>query len=226
MKCIKCGKEIDNKSTACEYCGMLFTPVMKRKMLEREQQLEEYNKQMAAYNKQLKKGKIKEEIPEDINDTQTLRLEDCPVVGQPEPEDDYDGESRTVVLDREEDKPETSYMPNFFGIVGSIAFAVSLFLPYSSSSEKLTDTALYAFLAAAVVVLVASFVNNLVFEIIELVVSICLGGWWIAMDIAKGMVGSEGMILKYGGYINLVASVILVLSGIIWLLITHISDEE
>ena len=34
MKCIKCGKEIDNKSTACEYCGMLFTPVMKRKMLE------------------------------------------------------------------------------------------------------------------------------------------------------------------------------------------------
>lgn len=226
MKCIKCGKEIDNKSTACEYCGMLFTPVMKRKMLEREQQLEEYNKQMAAYNKQLKKGKIKEEIPEDINDTQTLRLEDCPVVGQPEPEDDYDGESRTVVLDREEDKPETSYMPNFFGIVGSIAFAVSLFLPYSSSSEKLTDTALYAFLAAAVVVLVASFVNNLVFEIIELVVSICLGGWWIAMDIAKGMVGSEGMILKYGGYINLAASVILVLSGIIWLLITHISDED
>ena len=58
MKCIKCGKEIDNKSTACEYCGMLFTPVMKRKMLERVQQLEEYNKQMAAYNKQLKKGKI------------------------------------------------------------------------------------------------------------------------------------------------------------------------
>lgn len=226
MKCIKCGKEIDNKSTACEYCGMLFTPVMKRKMLEREQQLEEYNKQMAAYNKQLKKGKIKEEIPEDINDTQTLRLEDCPVVGQPEPEDDYDGESRTVVLDREEDRPADSYMPNFIGIVGSIAFAVSLFLPYSTSSEKLTDTALYAFLAAAVVVLVASFVKNLVFEIIELVVSICLGGWWIAMDIAKGMVGSEGMILKYGGYINLAASVILVLSGIIWLLITHISDEQ
>ena len=170
MKCIKCGKEIDNKSTACEYCGMLFTPVMKRKMLEREQQLEEYNKQMAAYNKQLKKGKIKEEIPEDINDTQTLRLEDCPVVGQPE--DDYDGESRTIVLDREEDKPAASYMPNFFGIIGSIAFVVSLFLPYSKSPEKLTDTVLYAFLAAAVVVLVASFVNNLVFEIIELVVSI------------------------------------------------------
>lgn len=224
MKCIKCGKEIDNKSTACEYCGMLFTPVMKRKMLERVQQLEEYNKQMAAYNKQLKKGKIKEEIPEDINDTQTLRLEDCPVVGQPE--DDYDGESRTIVLDREGDKPVASYMPNFFGIIGSIAFAVSLFLPYSKSPEKLTDTALYAFLAAAVVVLVASFVNNLVFEIIELVVSIFLGGWWIAMDIAKGMIGSEGMILKYGGYINLAASVILVLSGIIWMLITHISDDQ
>ena len=179
---------------------------------------------MAAYNKQLKKGKIKEEIPEDINDTQTLRLEDCPVVGQPD--DDYDGESRTIVLDREEDKPVASYMPNFFGIIGSIAFAVSLFLPYSKSPEKLTDTALYAFLAAAVVVLVASFVNNLVFEIIELVVSIFLGGWWIAMDIAKGMIGSEGMILKYGGYINLAASVILVLSGIIWMLITHISDDQ
>ncbi len=218
MKCIKCGKEIDNKSTACEYCGMLFTPVMKRKMLERVQQLEEYNKQMAAYNKQLKKGKIKEEIPEDINDTQTLRLEDCPVVGQPE--DDYDGESRTIVLDREGDKPAASYMPNFFGIIGSIAFAVSLFLPYSKNPEKLTDTALYAFLAVAVVVLVASFVNNLVFEIIELVVSIFLGGWWIAMDIAKGM------ILMYGGYINLAASVILVLSGIIWMLITHISDDQ
>ena len=203
---------------------MLFTPVMKRKMLERVQQLEEYNKQMAAYNKQLKKGKIKEEIPEDINDTQTLRLEDCPVVGQPE--DDYDGESRTIVLDREGDKPAASYMPNFFGIIGSIAFAVSLFLPYSKNPEKLTDTALYAFLAVAVVVLVASFVNNLVFEIIELVVSIFLGGWWIAMDIAKGMIGSEGMILMYGGYINLAASVILVLSGIIWMLITHISDDQ
>ena len=224
MKCIKCGKEIDNKSTACEYCGMLFTPVMKRKMLERVQQLEEYNKQMAAYNKQLKKGKIKEEIPEDINDTQTLRLEDWPVGGQPE--DDYDGESRTIVLDREGDKPAASYMPNFFGIIGSIAFAVSLFLPYSKNPEKLTDTALYAFLAVAVVVLVASFVNNLVFEIIELVVSIFLGGWWIAMDIAKGMIGSEGMILMYGGYINLAASVILVLSGIIWMLITHISDDQ
>ena len=46
------------------------------------------------------------------------------------------------------------------------------------------------------------------------------------MDIAKGMIGSEGMILKYGGYINLAASVILVLSGIIWMLITHISDDQ